>query len=126
MVPTCFFLYQIVFFIFKTLFVVIREPLLIKIYHYIYCINFFIVKFLEIAKGTSSVWADISAHLNYKMAASALHTMVHKGRYGIKETLGISTDISNNDKTLPISTENNLTYQSGKKNSNYKIILYTT
>lgn len=81
---------------------------------------FLIFNFLEIAKGTNSVWTDISAHLNHKIASSALHTIVHKGRYGIKEMLGISTAIP--DKTLPVSTENNLTLQNGNTILNLMII----
>lgn len=41
--------------------------------------------------ATNPVWADISSYLENKISKSALHTLVFKGRYEIKEKLGLSS-----------------------------------
>lgn len=61
--------------------------------------------------ATDNVWNEISSHLNYKMSSGALHTLVKKGRYNIKEKLGITSE-SRTRTISPISTQFSL--QSGK------------
>jgi len=68
--------------------------------------------------ATKSAWVDINVHLKNKISISALHTLVHKERYGVKENLGISRVIP--EKTVP---ETNLSWQSGKKNVNYYTLI---
>lgn len=53
--------------------------------------------FVEIAVATNDVWGDIGIYLNSKMSTSALHTFVYKGRYGIKDRLGLIPEY----KTFP-------------------------
>lgn len=50
--------------------------------------NFFII---EIAVATNTVWAEISTYLGSKISKSAIHTLVFKNRYNVKEKLGFQT-----------------------------------
>lgn len=50
--------------------------------------HIYIFFFLEITVATNPIWAEISTHLNNQISKSALHTLVFKNRYCIKEKLG--------------------------------------
>lgn len=53
-------------------------------------INFFFL-YIEIAVATNTVWAEISSSLGSKISKSAIHTLVYKDRYNVKEKLGFQT-----------------------------------
>lgn len=41
--------------------------------------------------ATNPIWSEISTYMGNKISNSAIHTLVHKYRYGIKEKLGFLT-----------------------------------
>lgn len=47
--------------------------------------------YLVIVPASNNVWKDIIDYLGGSMSVSSIHTFVHKGRYQIKEKLGILT-----------------------------------
>lgn len=63
---------------------------------------------IEIAVATNTVWAEISTYLGNKISKSAIHTLVFKNRYNVKEKLGFQTCpepiISNVAVNLPYET----------------------
>lgn len=72
--------------------------------------------FVEIASASNSVWNEISSDLNNCISSGALYTIIHKGRYGIKEKLGISNILSTESATISTNFETDVSHQIRKSN----------